>query len=654
MLRARTWITLVFLVFSIGLPPAYRSEGDVGIWRRAALADSFAGVAASNGALWAVGEGGLILKSASPWRRLPAPVAANLAAVAAWDERTVAAVGANGAVLLTTDGGRTWARAQHPDITGPDLTGINLTGVAFADAHTLVVVGGGGLIATSADPATANSTPNSTPNSWTVRYAGTDEDLNAVAARGGLVVAAGDNGTLLVSNDGGRSWRRVREAALAGRHLAAVAASPEGGPFYCVGEGGLVATADNPYGPWSVRASGGEGCLRAVCAASARAAYCVGEGGAILWSEDAGASWWSAESGTRRTLSGVACDVGLVAVVGDGLLLASEGVTAPGKAPVFASALPELLAAGGSESGGVWLSGEGGTLLSDTGGGLTFQLPPPQLGQFEGLSALYAANGGLWARTEAGRILRAQPGGGFEQERTPFTPYSLSGRLTGGRPELFAVTEAGEVLRRAPVAGYWEAEPEVKRVSFGRPLRGVWAAPDDPATPVNESLVVAVGDRLTIVYRSGDGGWQRLDLTPDQRRAAGLAGDENLEAVWGSGTAVFAVGEGSGGRGVLLRLDLSRPDEPRVEGRTVAPEGRHSALFRAVWAAGPRLAFAVGGGGLWRYEAGSWRREELPGGLPGGGPVQPGAADLRAVWGTGPEDVWAVGARGAIFHFTSA
>jgi photosystem II stability/assembly factor-like uncharacterized protein len=99
------------------------------------------------------------------------------------------AVGEDGLVLATADGGASWA----PQTTG---TTAALTGLAVASPSCLIAVGEGGTVLRSGDGA-----------SWAKAASGTEETLNAVAAAGESAIwAVGATGTRLFSSDGGQTW----------------------------------------------------------------------------------------------------------------------------------------------------------------------------------------------------------------------------------------------------------------------------------------------------------------------------------------------------------------------------------------------------------------------------------------------------------------
>lgn len=179
--------------------------------------------------LVAVGERGIALLSddeGQSWRQVPTPTSVTLTAVRFADENTGYAVGHGGTVLVTTNGGETWTlrldghRLAQVALTAAQRAG-DATAVASAlrlnadgadkplldvlvmDAHTAVVVGAYGLALATADGGA----------SWTPWMSRLDNPkglhLYAVRKRGHCWVMAGEQGLVLVSNDAGRSFRRV-------------------------------------------------------------------------------------------------------------------------------------------------------------------------------------------------------------------------------------------------------------------------------------------------------------------------------------------------------------------------------------------------------------------------------------------------------------
>ncbi len=114
----------------------------------------------------------------------PLPAGAPLQAVAPIDSQTAVAVGFEGTILRTNNGGETWT-------IQPSGTSNFLRGVSFVDANVGVAVG---------DAADGGVT-------WTRQSRGTTQPLLAISlvdAQTGTAVGA--SGTILRTTDGGASW----------------------------------------------------------------------------------------------------------------------------------------------------------------------------------------------------------------------------------------------------------------------------------------------------------------------------------------------------------------------------------------------------------------------------------------------------------------
>lgn len=185
----------------------------------------------AGGRLVAVGERGLVALSdddAKTWRqarRVPTSMA--LTAVGFADAQRGWAVGHGGVILATQDGGEQWAlqadgrslaalaeaaARAHPDrpalakeaamlvADGPDKPLLDLH---VADASRLFVVGAYNLAFESSDGG----------RSWSAALERMDnaksQHLYALAARGDTWLIAGEQGLLMRSRDGGRSFRRL-------------------------------------------------------------------------------------------------------------------------------------------------------------------------------------------------------------------------------------------------------------------------------------------------------------------------------------------------------------------------------------------------------------------------------------------------------------
>lgn len=177
----------------------------------------------------AVGERGLVLASdakVASWQQQSVPVSVTLTALRFVDATHGVAVGHGGVVLVTSDAGANWRvvldgqRAAQVALDAARATGdAGIVGVAerlvaegadkpFLDVHmpsprTLVVVGAYGLAFASEDG-------GRTWASWLDRMDNPKAlHLYALRQRGDTWIAAGEQGLLLLSSDGGRSFRRL-------------------------------------------------------------------------------------------------------------------------------------------------------------------------------------------------------------------------------------------------------------------------------------------------------------------------------------------------------------------------------------------------------------------------------------------------------------
>lgn len=186
--------------------------------------------AAQAGKAWiAVGERGIVLRSedaGTRWAQRPTPVSVTLTAVRFADERHGMAVGHGGTVLVTDDGGRSWVRrldgrripellladakqrqdeaavtwAEQLRTDGPDKPLLDV--LMFGHGRALVVGAYGLALATEDNGATWTSWASRLDNPKGLH-------LYSARQRGSRIVIAGEQGLVLKSEDGGRSFQRL-------------------------------------------------------------------------------------------------------------------------------------------------------------------------------------------------------------------------------------------------------------------------------------------------------------------------------------------------------------------------------------------------------------------------------------------------------------
>ncbi|MBL0175883.1 MAG: hypothetical protein IPP94_11565 [Ignavibacteria bacterium] len=154
---------------------------------------SFAGKNAGT----AVGYNGAIIHTTdggTSWAT-QARQAGMLNCVAQIDSLNATAVGSSGNIIRSSDGGVTWLKQTSG-------TNLWLEGVSFRTPSAGLVVGDSGIILRSEDGGAT----------WVRQESGTSERLMSVAFRGdSSATAVGDQGVILGSNDGGRSWALQNE-----------------------------------------------------------------------------------------------------------------------------------------------------------------------------------------------------------------------------------------------------------------------------------------------------------------------------------------------------------------------------------------------------------------------------------------------------------
>lgn len=199
--------------------------------------------------LVSVGERGAILLSddrGMSWRQAVVPVSVTLTRVRFPDANNGWAVGHGGVVLHTGDGGETWSR--------------QLDGIAAARME---------LAAATAEMGDADASRRRLREAERLVAEGPDKPLLSLYfadARRGLVVGA--YGLAFATEDGGRTWSSLmgRLQAADGRHL--YAAGAVGDALYIAGEQGVLLVSDDGGRTFSRAAFPGKGTSFGMLAAS--------------------------------------------------------------------------------------------------------------------------------------------------------------------------------------------------------------------------------------------------------------------------------------------------------------------------------------------------------------------------------------------------
>jgi len=218
-------------------------------------------------------------------RPLSTTVIDNLYGLDAVDSNNAWAVGENGLILMTSNGGLTWAiQAVN--------TKNQLNGVSFINSSIGWVVGDNGVIVRTSSGGLA----------WTPLTSGTTQNLMDVYARSQLLVwVVGASGTILKSPNG-INW--VPQSSTVTADLNSVY-------FYndivgwIAGAGGVLLKTTDGGQTWRQLASGTTADLNSVYFNDLNFGFAVGNGGIILESSDGGTTWVVQSSGVTVDLTDV-------------------------------------------------------------------------------------------------------------------------------------------------------------------------------------------------------------------------------------------------------------------------------------------------------------------------------------------------------------
>ena len=317
--------------------------------------------------------------------------------VHAQDAGSIWIAGADGVLLVSTNGGTGWTLAA----TG---TTRHLRALARA-ANTGWAVGDGGTILRS----------NNAGAAWTAQSSGTLATLRGVSVFDAQRAwAVGDGGLVLRTVDGGTTWTQ-HAAGMARLYGVAFSSATDG---LAVGPGGGVLRSTDGGQSWTPITSGSTATLRAVTVSGAQA-WAVGDAGTLLRSSDGGATWAAGTGGGTAALRGVRfrdANVGWAAGLGGALLTtANGGASWTAQNVAGHPALAGVSVAGAEQP---WVVGGGRAWrVAATGPGAPATLPAASL--LIGAGCYYVQ--GQHCEWEQPGSLANQPDGGVPQRLAPGT-----------------------------------------------------------------------------------------------------------------------------------------------------------------------------------------------------------------------------------------
>ena len=302
-----------------------------------------------------------------------------------------------------------------------------------------------------------------------------------------------------------------------------------------------------------------------------------------------------------------------------------------------------LLAVSATSASDVWAVGSGGTILHHDGKAWTAVLS----GTTDTLNAVWGSSpADVWIASSSSTILH---GNATKWSVVPaFTKGSIrAGRMhalwgasardvrVGGQPfstfdDQLGISAEGNHLRTLTDGGAgWEVTSGLQGRWTLATVRAIWGS---SASDVWMSL--DNGDeepwaRGTLVHGTAASAGTPLTWSSVDSQSTGV-----LEAIWGAGGEVWAVGAA----GAIRRFTPGAARWATVPAKTTA-------TLHAIWGSGPKDVWAVGDAGtILHFDGAAWTSATVAFPL-GEKPT------LRGVGGSGPNDVWVVG-DAFILHFT--
>jgi photosystem II stability/assembly factor-like uncharacterized protein len=281
-------------------------------------------------------------------------------------------IGAEGALLASSDGGQSWQRreiARRGDLSWSDLYSIRFA----ADGRNGWISGEGGLILRTTDGG----------ENWNPQTSGTTENLFRIAVVDAQTAfAAGSNGVLMGTTDGGAHWQvQMLKSGLTMFDIA-FADAQDG---WAVGEFETIIHTSDGGKTWAPQMGGKRANFRspalfAVRFADAQHGWVTGQGGTVLRTDDGGKSWQTFAAPSEAPMYGVTYVGGAPGATptqlwgaGDGgtlMRVMLEGALAPTVQQPTVFSLSDI-AIHGQDGVAVGLSG---TILRTADGGAHWQL----------------------------------------------------------------------------------------------------------------------------------------------------------------------------------------------------------------------------------------------------------------------------------------
>ncbi len=202
----------------------------------------------------------------------------------------IVAVGLSGTIIKTTDQGDTWSTKQSG--TSADLYSISFGG---RNNEVGIAIGLSGTIIRSTDQGESWSQLISDVNLKNNNY----RAVSFASENKGIIV--GDNGIILISDDGGLSWRLSSAALPPVNYKFTIMLTED--IAYATGENGTIIKTTDGGETWISVNTGVTNTLYRIRFADDQIAISVGTDGSVLKTTDGGTTWNTESSGTSNNLN---------------------------------------------------------------------------------------------------------------------------------------------------------------------------------------------------------------------------------------------------------------------------------------------------------------------------------------------------------------
>jgi photosystem II stability/assembly factor-like uncharacterized protein len=354
---------------------------------------------------------------------------------------------------------------------------------------------------------------------WSASAVGA-QSLHAIAARGFTALIAADSGQVWRSLDSGGSWSRT---AFPGAPSILALQFPDDSVAFVAGAGGLMFKTANAGRTWSALASGTLAAIRALRFRDARHGWAVGDSGVAMHTDDGGATWRRNVLPTTVTLRSVDAFGATIWIAGDrGVLLKSVDGGAHWTALAMnVDPAPNLSRVWIENAGRVIVAGGGGFMrvTADSGASWSFLQHP----LFAPISSMAFANAGRdgWAVSATAQTIEFTHDGGVTWTLAPgtstaATPWirrlAFTSTTTSVRGNTFAINALnpstyfcvlGVTLFKSLDRGATWSEVGTLGFTNYSPNRtnSFWVSPRD-----SNLMVAATQEGPDMVMRSKDGG----------------------------------------------------------------------------------------------------------------------------------------------------